>query len=84
MPGPEQDSVYRLIVEGFRSLGAADAHAIRRAVIFRQRNLVGQRFLCGDLQAVRLAGEDVVRFYDERGKLLLSLDANSANDKKAA
>jgi hypothetical protein len=77
MPGPEPDSVYRLIVDGFKSLGAADPNAVRRAVIFRERTFAGQRFLCGGMQAVRLAGEDVITFHDDRGSLLMAVSAGA-------
>lgn len=84
MPGPDPDSVYQLVVDGFKALGAAEPGAVRRAVILRERTFVGQRFLCGGMQAVRLAGEDAIGFYSDRGRLLLTVNVDARPARKAA
>lgn len=80
----ENGSVHKLVVDTFTSLGVPNPTVVRRAVIFRERSLVGQRFLCGDVQAVQLAGENQLSFYDNRGRLLLAVDTGVPCPAKAA
>jgi hypothetical protein len=65
-------------------LGAADPEAISRAILTRERRFVGHRFRCGAMQAVVLAGEHSIGFYDDQGSLLKTVALEGEPMKKAA
>ena len=48
------------------------------------RYFVGHKFRCGGLQAVLLAGEDEIGFYDEGGTLLKTISVLAQEQQKAA
>ena len=83
MPDSEARRAYQLAVDGFKALGATDSEATSRAVIFRERTFAGLRFRCDGMQAVWLANEAVVRFYDESGRMLKSAEVGAAERKAA-
>jgi hypothetical protein len=84
MPVSDADRVYQLVVEGFRALGAADPEAVSRAILLRERRFVGHRFRCDGIQALRLAGEDAIAFYDDQGKLLKTVPLEAEPVNRAA
>jgi len=72
----------QLLAEIFAELGAKGA--IVRTILLRDRYFAGYRFRCDGFQAVQLAGEDVVRFYDQEQTLLKTVKLNPAKEKQAA
>jgi hypothetical protein len=84
MSESKADRVHDLIVAGFRELGADGPERITRNVLFRDLFFVGQRFLCGNIQAVLLADEDEITFYDGQGTLLKTAMLIEQPLKKAA
>jgi hypothetical protein len=85
MPDSKADRVHGLIVAGFKELRADEPERITRMVLVKDLFFVGQRFLCGNIQAVLLADDDEIKFYDGQGTLLktVSLEEHS-HMKKAA
>lgn len=79
-----------ILVDSFTELGATGA--ILRTILLRDRYFAGYRFRCGEVQAVQLAGEEVVKFYDVEQNLLKTVSFNAAEsnapeeaeEKKAA
>ena len=78
------DRVHDLIVAGFKELGEDEPERITRSVLFRDLFFVGQRFLCGNIQAVLLADEDEIKFYDGQGTLLKTVMLEEQQPMKKA
>jgi hypothetical protein len=78
------DQLHHLVVEGFRVLGADDHEAVSRFILLRENRFAGQRYCCHDLQAVWLAGEDALQFYDGEGNLLRTVPMEAEPMRKAA
>ena len=70
MPESEADRVHKLVVSGFKELGAEEPEHITRMVLVNDLFYVGQRFLCGGIQAVLPADSFEIQFYDRQGTLL--------------
>lgn len=80
--GAAQSFPQQLLIEIFSELGATGS--IVRTILLRDRYFAGYRFRCAGLQAIQLAGEDVVKFYDQEQTLLKTVNVNPAEGKKAA
>lgn len=80
--GAAQSFPQQLLIEIFSELGATGS--IVRTILLRDRYFAGYRFRCDGLQAIQLAGEDVVKFYDQEQTLLKTVNVNPAEGKKAA
>ncbi len=74
------DLLNQRLAETFAELGATGP--IVRAFLLRGRYYAGQRFRCGNIQAVLLAGKDEIEFYNPAGSLLTTVRVGSA--EKAA
>jgi hypothetical protein len=84
MTESKADRVHELIVAGFKELGADEPDRITRMVLVKDLFFVGQRFLCGNIQAVLLADGDEIKFYDRQGKLLKTLSLEEQQPMKKA
>ncbi len=72
----------QLLVNTFAELGVAGP--MTRTFLLRDREFVGQRFRCERLQAVMLAGEKEITFYDETGRMVKSVSLQETEEKRAA
>ncbi|MGA2065409.1 MAG: hypothetical protein ABSG86_10580 [Thermoguttaceae bacterium] len=70
-----------LLAQTFADLGATGAMV--RTILLRDRRFAGQRFRCGGMQAVWLAGSGRIAFYDEGGTLLTTVRLE-ADEQRAA
>ena len=66
----QTDAIYDLIVAAFSELGATNTKAVRRTILVRDNRFVGQRFCCGDLQAILLDDGSPIECYGPGGQLL--------------
>jgi len=76
------DLHYQLLRRTLADLGATGP--LVRTVLIRDRHLVGYRFRCGALQAVRLFGGNEIEFYDEAGTLLKTVSVEASEENRAA
>jgi hypothetical protein len=84
MPESKADRVHELIVACFKELGADEPDRITRMVLVKDLFFVGQRFLCGNIQAVLLADQDEIKFYDGQGTLLKTVMLEEQQPMKKA
>jgi hypothetical protein len=84
MTESKADRVHDLIVAGFKDLGEHEPERITRMVLVKDLFFVGQRFLCGNIQAALLADEAEIKFYDGQGTLLKTVMSQEQPIKKAA
>jgi len=73
--------LHDLLEKTFAELGASGP--MIRTILLRDRHFAGQRFRCGGFQAVWLAGESEIVFYDEGGTPVKAIRLEES-DKKAA
>ena len=76
------DLLNQRLAETFAELGATGPMV--RTFLLRDRYFAGQKFRCGGIQAVLLAGKDEIQFYDQAGLLLKKVRVGSAEDEQAA
>ena len=75
------DLLYQLLAETFTGLGAAGPMV--RAFLLRDRYFAGQEFRCGGFQAIFLAGQDEIEFYDNSGARLKKVRVQPTEEQKA-
>jgi hypothetical protein len=78
------DGLHQRVVEGFRVLGASDPEAISQSILLRELRFVGRRFRSDGMQAVAMADQDTLQFYDGEGNLLRTVPVDGEPVKKAA
>ena len=74
--------LHDLLEKTFGELGASGP--MTRTLLLRDRQFAGQKFRCGGVQAVWLAGEDEIAFYDEGGALLKTVRLEETEKKAVA
>ena len=81
--GGTPDLLNQLLAKTFAELGASET-SVTRTILIKDRYFVGYRYRCGGMQAVVLAGEREIEFYDEKGALLKSVSLEDTEKKLAA
>jgi len=76
------NSTHQILSRTFAELGATGS--VVRSVLLKDRYFFGQKFRCGDFQAVLLAGKDEIEFYDQSGELLKTVRLEETDKKVAA
>lgn len=74
--------LHDLLEKTFGELGATGP--MIRTILLRDRHFVGHKFRCGGVQAVWLADEDEIAFYDEGGVLVKTVRLEETEKKIAA
>ena len=72
--GIEPDPLHQTIAAGLSELGTPDLACRSTTFLIRDGCCAGQRFLFDGVQAVWLIAENVVRFCDENGRTLKSVE----------
>ena len=76
--------VHDTIALGLGKLGMPDLCCHSTTFLIRDGYCVGRRFLFEGIQAVWLIAENVVRFYDESGRMLKSLEPGAPEREAVA
>ena len=82
--GTEVDLLQRTIAEALSELGLSDLPCRRTSFLVQDGYCTGQRFLLDGIEAIWLIAENIVRFYDENGRMLKSVGLGTVEDRKAA
>ena len=82
--GIEPDVLHQTIAAGLSELEMPDLPCQSTTFLIRDGHCAGQRFLFDGVQAVWLIAENVVRFYDENGRMLRSVEIGAAERAEAA
>lgn len=84
MQAEQQSSLYELVVQGFTELAGAAPPSVARTVLLRDRFVLGQRFTSGAFQAIWMADQDEIEFYDGAGRLLKTVSRGEPARRLAA
>ena len=76
------DRLHELLGKTFGELGASGPMV--RTILLSDRQFAGQKWRCGGVQAVSLAGEDEIAFYDEGGALAKTVKLAAEEQNRAA
>lgn len=79
----QADALYELIATGFAELGVSDPRCLSRTFLLRNMQYAGQRYRCGDWQAVWLIDSNTADFYDAAGNHVNTLGQTPEILKKA-
>ncbi len=80
---PEPAPLHQAIAAGLSELGMPDLPCRSTTFLIRDGHCVGQRFLFDGVQVVWLIAENVVQFYDEKGRMLKSVEVEAAEREAA-
>ena len=80
--GATPDLINQSCWKTFAELGATGSMV--RMFLLCDRQFIGQRFRCEKVQAVMLAGKNVIEFYDQAGELLKTVSLEETEKKAAA
>ncbi len=78
------DPLHQTIAAGLSELGMSDLPCRSTTFLIRDGYCCGRRFLFDEIEAIWLIAENVVRFYDEQGRLLKSVEVGTVEQDKAA
>ena len=76
--------IRQAVLDGISGLGVLDPAMSRTAFLIRDGYCIGQRFFFGDIQAVWLMAENVIRFYADDGDLLKTVEIGQEPSEKQA
>jgi hypothetical protein len=82
--GTEADSLHQTIAEALSKLGLPELPCRSTSFLVQDGYCTGQRFLFDGIEAIWLIAENVVRFYDENGRMLKSVGVGPVEQGKAA
>ena len=82
--GTEAAPLHQTIAEALSELGLPELPCRSTSFLVRDGYCTGQRFLFDGIEAIWLITENVVRFYDENGRMLKSVGVGTAQQDKAA
>ena len=81
---PEPTPLHPAISAGLSELGMPDLVCRGTTYLIRDGHCAGRRLLFDGVQAIWLIAENVVQFHDDEGRILKSVQVESASGKKAA
>ena len=81
---PKPAPLHKAIAAGLSELGMPDLACRSTTYLVRDGDCVGQRFLFDEVQAVWLIAQNVVQFQDDEGRILKSVQVESARRQDAA
>lgn len=76
--------LHRTIAAALAELGMPELPCRSTMVLIRDGYCVGQRFVFDGIQAIWMTAEDIVRFYDENGRILKSVQVGTVKHERAA
>ena len=78
--------IRQAVLDGISGLGVPDPTITRTAFLIQDGYCVGQRFFFDGIQAVWLMAENVIRFHDDDGALLKTVEIGQepSSEKRAA
>ncbi len=82
--GTEADPLHQTIAEALSELGLPELPCRSTSFLIQDGYCTGQRFLFDGIEAIWLIADNVVRFYDENGRMLKSVGLGTAERDKAA
>ena len=82
--GTEAALLGRTIAAALSEFGVPHSPCRSTSFLSQDGYCTGQRFLFDGIEAVWVIPENVVRFYDENGRMLKSVSAGAVGKKKAA
>ncbi len=82
--GTEADPLDQTIAAALSELGVPHSPCRSTSFLIQDGYCTGQRFLFDEIEAIWLIAENVVRFYDENGRVLKSVGVGTAQQDKAA
>ena len=82
--GTEASPLHQRIAAALSELGLPELPCRGTTMLIQDGYCTGQRFLFDGIEAIWLIAENVVRFYDEQGRLLKSVGARRVGLDKAA
>lgn len=80
----QPDQIRQLVTATFAELGANEPEGIHRTLLLRGGYFVGQRFRCGDFDAILPADNSRIEFLGPDGMLLRTIDLDQPPKKQAA
>jgi hypothetical protein len=78
------DPLHQAMAAVFHELGMSEPTCRYTTFLIRDGYCFGRRFLFDGIQAVWVIADNVVRFYDENGRMLKSVKVKTAEQEKAA
>jgi hypothetical protein len=82
--GTEAAPLDQTIAAALSELGMPDLPCRSTTFLIRDGYCFGRRFLFDEIEAIWLIAENVVRFYDENGRMLKSVSVGTAEQEEAA
>lgn len=76
--------VYQLVTETFAELGATDPQTVHRSLLLLRGYFAGQRFRCGDFEAMLPADHSRIEFRGPDGNLLRTINLAEPARQEAA
>jgi len=80
----QPDSVFQLATAVFKELGTVTPQSVTRTILMENGRSVGQRFRCGNLQAILLLDSGQIKFYNAEGELLREVSLAELLNREAA
>ena len=82
--GTETSPLSQTIAAALSELGVPPSPSRSTSYLVQDGYCTGQRFLFDGIEAIWMIAENVVRFYDENGRMLKSVAVGSVEQDKAA
>jgi hypothetical protein len=82
--GTEAAPLHKTIAAALSELGLPEQPCRSTSFLIQDGYCTGQRFLFDGIEAIWLIAENVVRFYDENGRMLKSVGFGTVQQHKAA
>ena len=82
--GTKAAPLQEAIAAGLSEVGMPDLPCRSTTFLIRDGHCVGQRLIFDRVQAIWLIAEKVVRFYDENGQMLKSVEVGTVEQRRAA
>jgi hypothetical protein len=80
----QPDQIHQLVASTFAELGAAEPADVSRTLLLRDGRFAGQRFRCGEFEALLSADNRRIEFSDAEGNLRRTVHLEEPPTEEAA